>query len=75
MLSVLERYDLILHMISAANGAEKFYQVRKESIEEAKDLDQKIQGQFIHSQQQQRPHSHFIHLYIACWRGHPYHRK
>eukprot|EP00510_Aplanochytrium_minuta_P008641 CAMPEP_0184052944 /NCGR_PEP_ID=MMETSP0956-20121227/5631_1 /TAXON_ID=627963 /ORGANISM="Aplanochytrium sp, Strain PBS07" /LENGTH=330 /DNA_ID=CAMNT_0026346171 /DNA_START=104 /DNA_END=1095 /DNA_ORIENTATION=+ len=46
MLGVLQhgRYDLILHMESAACGAEKHYQVRKESIEEARDLDKKIKG-------------------------------
>ena len=35
--------------VSAANGAEKHYQVRKESIEEAKDLDDKIQGELVRS--------------------------
>mmetsp|Transcript_2334 Transcript_2334/g.2983 ORF Transcript_2334/g.2983 Transcript_2334/m.2983 type:complete len:344 (-) Transcript_2334:1202-2233(-) len=46
MLGVLQhgRYDLILHMESAACGAEKYYQVRKETIEEARDLDKKIKG-------------------------------
>merc|ERR1712137_1081661 len=36
MLGVLQhgRYDLILHMVSAAVGAEKHYQARKEMLEE-----------------------------------------
>jgi hypothetical protein len=40
------RYDLVLHLVTAADGAEKFYTLsnnaaRTETIEEARDLDQR----------------------------------
>ncbi|RKP20776.1 hypothetical protein ROZALSC1DRAFT_27769 [Rozella allomycis CSF55] len=50
-----ERYDFVIHMVSAANGAEKFYgnetnSVRSENMESAKILDQRI---------------------LEAWNGHP----
>ncbi len=41
------RYDAVLHLVSAANGAEKFYttatnQHRSETIEQARELDMKV---------------------------------
>ena len=43
---VYKRYDSVFHMVTAANGAEKFYTVennkaRSEGIEEARELDEK----------------------------------
>jgi len=45
-IDLLERYDLILHLITSADGAEEYYtkennQARTESIEEAKKADRK----------------------------------
>lgn len=46
---LLSRYDGVIHMVTAANGAEDFYtlennQARTETVDEAKELDQKIQS-------------------------------
>eukprot|EP00834_Sanchytrium_tribonematis_P003621 NODE_146_length_15710_cov_0.617385.p1 type:complete len:369 gc:universal NODE_146_length_15710_cov_0.617385:12788-13894(+) len=46
------RYDIVIHMVSAADGAEKFYNlatntVRTEGIELAKELDEKIRNAWI----------------------------
>jgi len=51
----LARYDMVLHLVSAANGAENFYTLannaaRHETAEQARDLDQKM---------------------VHCWAGHP----
>lgn len=45
------RYDMVIHMKTAADGAEEFYslennQARSESKEEAIELDKKIQAQW-----------------------------
>ena len=42
-----KRYDLVLHLVSAAHGAEKYYttannRARKSTIEQARELDTKI---------------------------------
>ena len=42
------RYDQVIHMVSAANGAEKFYSLdnhtcRSEDIDKAKELDNSCQ--------------------------------
>lgn len=42
--ALLRRYDIVLHMVTAADGAEGFYsnatnEIRKESVEEARTLD------------------------------------
>jgi predicted ATPase len=47
-----KRYDKVLHLMSAALGAEKFYttennQARRETVQEAQDLDKKIQRSYI----------------------------
>lgn len=52
------RYDLVLHLVTAADGAQKFYTTtnntaRKETPEQARALDKKM---------------------IACWAMHPRHR-
>lgn len=54
-LDLIHRYHMILHLITAANGAEQFYTLannhaRTETIEEAKRLDMKT---------------------MNCWMGHP----
>jgi len=54
------RYDLIIHLVTAANGAEAFYtlennQTRKETIEEARILDKKTQAAW-----QDHPNLHII---------------
>lgn len=54
-IDLLTRYQMILHLVTAANGAEEFYtlennQQRKESPEEARMLDHKT---------------------LSCWLGHP----
>uniref|UniRef100_A0A7S2S009 NadR/Ttd14 AAA domain-containing protein n=1 Tax=Mucochytrium quahogii TaxID=96639 RepID=A0A7S2S009_9STRA len=51
MLGVLERYDLILHLVTAANGAHKYYHSRSHrqddiSIETALEMDEKIQESY-----------------------------
>lgn len=54
-----EKYDLVLHMESAAVGAEKNFKGRsgegptREEVLEAKELDKRV---------------------LTCWRGHPHHR-
>mmetsp|Transcript_11041 Transcript_11041/g.21144 ORF Transcript_11041/g.21144 Transcript_11041/m.21144 type:complete len:162 (-) Transcript_11041:260-745(-) len=62
--TILERYDGVVHMCTAAKGAEKYYKwgwqtddsgkkvYRRESPEQARELDDKM---------------------IACWKGHPRH--
>lgn len=60
---LLQRYDAVLHLVSAADGAEQFYntttnKVRQESadaegIRKARELDHKV---------------------VAAWEGHPHHR-
>lgn len=50
------RYDAVIHLVTAANGAEKFYsnannQYRRENLEQARELDAKL---------------------IAAWTGHPH---
>lgn len=55
---LLARYDAVLHLVSAADGAEKYYnttsnEVRTEGIEKARELDRKV---------------------IRAWAGHPHHR-
>jgi len=45
--NVREKYDAVFHLVTAANGAEEFYtlsnnEARKETIEEARNLDKKI---------------------------------
>lgn len=45
--TIAQRYDLVLHLVTAADGAEKFYtcennDARKETAEQARDLDGKI---------------------------------
>lgn len=52
------RYDAVLHLVSAADGAEKYYnttsnEVRTEGLEKARLLDRKV---------------------IQAWAGHPHHR-
>jgi len=52
---LLDRYDLVIHMVTAADGAEKFYTTennaaRTETPEQARELDGKM---------------------IDCWGGHP----
>lgn len=52
------RYDAVLHLVSAADGAEKYYnttsnEVRTEGLEKARMLDRKV---------------------IQAWAGHPHHR-
>jgi len=47
----LQRYDLVLHLVTAANGAEAFYgsatnATRKETAAEARELDEKIVRQW-----------------------------
>lgn len=42
LLGVIDRYDLILHLVSAANGAEQHYKIKKESLSEARKLDRNI---------------------------------
>ena len=42
-----DRYDSVIHLVSAADGAEEYYQtennlVRMESVEQAKEMDQKL---------------------------------
>lgn len=46
------RYDLVIHLSSAADGAESYYtlgnnQARSESIEFAKEIDKKLQEAWI----------------------------
>ena len=46
---LVNRYDLVLHLVTAAHGAEKFYTTannaaRTETPQEARDLDDKIRG-------------------------------
>lgn len=59
ILNCASKYDLVLHMESAACGAEAFYPAEEgadpspEEIEKARVLDKKI---------------------LMCWRGHPHHR-
>ena len=53
-----KRYDIVIHLVTAADGAEKFYtlennEARSEGIKEAIILDQKTQ---------------------SVWNGHPNHR-
>mmetsp|Transcript_23655 Transcript_23655/g.75437 ORF Transcript_23655/g.75437 Transcript_23655/m.75437 type:complete len:324 (+) Transcript_23655:1-972(+) len=60
MLGVLERYDLILHLVTAANGAEKHFLQHGEaandvSLQQARELDSKI-----HSSYQGHPHHHVV---------------
>lgn len=45
-IDLLDRYDMVLHLVSAADGAEEFYTLennvaRKETIEEARELDKR----------------------------------
>jgi len=45
----LKRYDLVVHLVTAADGAEKFYtttnnSVRSETVEQAKNLDTKVKS-------------------------------
>ena len=56
---ILARYDMIVHLVTAADGAAKFYTtennaVRTESAEQAIALDRKV---------------------AKCWEGHPLHRR
>lgn len=46
LLSVLDRYDLILHLTTAAAGAEKHFSIEGTSLEEARALDAKIQASY-----------------------------
>ena len=51
-ISLLEHYDLIIHLVTAANGAEKFYTLannsaRTETIEEAREKDLKTQTSWL----------------------------
>eukprot|EP01094_Clydonella_sp_ATCC50884_P029378 TRINITY_DN9181_c0_g1_i1.p1 TRINITY_DN9181_c0_g1~~TRINITY_DN9181_c0_g1_i1.p1 ORF type:complete len:253 (+),score=55.19 TRINITY_DN9181_c0_g1_i1:509-1267(+) len=50
MLPESSRYDAVIHMVSAAIGAEKYYEtneVRKESVEEAAELDRKCAAAYL----------------------------
>eukprot|EP00466_Bigelowiella_natans_P013182 jgi/Bigna1/133269/aug1.20_g7977 len=54
---LLGRYDMVLHLVTAADGAEKFYttannKARRETVEEARALDKKM---------------------VGCWGQHPHH--
>ena len=45
--NLIERYDMVIHMVSAADGAEKYYSLennaaRTEGVEQAKKLDHEI---------------------------------
>jgi hypothetical protein len=47
-----KRYDLVIHLVSAAIGAEKFYtlsnnEARRETVEEAASLDMRIRDSYI----------------------------
>ena len=57
-ISLRDQYDAVFHLVTAANGAEKYYtlannQARTETVEEASALDDRL---------------------IACWTGHPHFR-
>ncbi len=54
------RYDAVLHMVTAADGAERYYtgannEARYENIEDAQIVDRKLQGSWIG-----HPHYHII---------------
>ena len=56
-----KRYDLVLHLVTAANGAEKYYttlnnDARTETADEARDLDTKILENW------QRTHTHVLEI-------------
>lgn len=55
---LMSRYDAVLHLVSAADGAEQYYNtttnaVRTEGLEKARDLDRRV---------------------VHAWEGHPHHR-
>lgn len=55
-----ERYDTVIHMVTAADGAESFYQLennaaRSESVTEARDVDRRTQEAWVG-----HPHLHII---------------
>jgi predicted ATPase len=55
-----ERYDLVIHMVTAANGAEKFYQLasnvaRSESLDGARAVDKRTQNAWVG-----HPHFHIL---------------
>lgn len=65
------RYDLIIHMSTAADGAEEYYtlgnnQARSESMDFAKDLDKKLQEAWIN-------HPNFVQIYNK--KGQSFHEK
>lgn len=52
---IMKRYDYIFHLVTAANGAEKFFgnqnnQARKENLQMAIDIDENLQRVYYYHQ-------------------------